>query len=28
MEPLAALWGLGLQGGKLGFNEPRHLSTL
>jgi hypothetical protein len=28
MKPLAARRGLGLQGGKLGPNEPRHLNTL
>ena len=28
MKPLVALGRLGLQGGKLGFNEPRHLNTL
>lgn len=28
MKPLVALWRLGGQGGKLGFNKPRHLDTL
>jgi hypothetical protein len=28
MEPLLALGRFGLQGGELGFNEPRHLDTL
>jgi len=28
MEPLLALGRFGLQCGKLGFNEPRHLDTL
>src|SRR5512144_1681729 len=27
MKPLLALRGLGLQRGKLGLNEPRHLNT-
>src|SRR5437879_7498148 len=28
MKPKIALGRFGLQGGKLGFNEPRHLNTL
>jgi hypothetical protein len=28
MQPLAALGRFGLQGGELGFNEPRHLDML
>jgi hypothetical protein len=28
MKPQVALRRLGLQGGKLEFNEPRHLNTL
>jgi hypothetical protein len=28
MEPKVAFGRFGLQGGKLGFNEPRHLNTL
>jgi hypothetical protein len=28
VDPLLALRRFGLQGGELGFNEPRHLNTL
>jgi hypothetical protein len=28
VNPLVSLGRLGLQGGELGFNEPRHLNTL
>ena len=28
VNPLVSLGRLGLQGGELGFNEPRHLGTL